>query len=127
VIVNDPETLDAVRKAFQRYEQALMANDLAVLDELFLDSPETLRFGATENLYGIAAIRAFRKARIGGSPRRTLAATIITAYGPDVATANTEFRYAGETRTGRQSQVWVRTARGWQIACAHVSFIEGGM
>jgi Protein of unknown function (DUF3225) len=59
VIVNDPETLAAVSNAFHRYEQALMTNDLVVLDELFLDSPETLRFGSTENLYGIAAIRAF--------------------------------------------------------------------
>jgi len=126
VIVNDPETLAAVSKAFHRYEQALMINDLAVLDELFLDSPATLRFGSTENLYGIVAIRAFRTARIGGSPQRTLKATIITAYGLDLATANTEFQYANETRVGRQSQVWVRTEGGWRIACAHVSFIEDG-
>lgn len=126
MIVNDPETLAAVTEAFYRYEQALMANDLVVLDELFLDSPETLRFGSTENLYGIAAIRAFRKARIGGSPQRTLMATIITSYGRDFATANTEFRYEGGTRLGRQTQVWVLTASGWRIACAHVSFIGGG-
>jgi len=126
VIVNDPETLAAVSNAFHRYEQALMTNDLVVLDELFLDSPETLRFGSTENLYGIAAIRAFRAARIGGSPQRTAKATIITAYGLDVATANTEFGCANETHLGRQSQVWVRTADGWRIACGHVSFVEDG-
>lgn len=124
MIVNDPDTLNAVRKAFDRYEQALMANDLAVLDELFLDSPQTLRFGSTENLYGIAAIRAFRAARIGGSPQRVLKVTIITTYGVDVATANTEFQYPEEKRLGRQTQVWVCTAGGWRIACAHVSFIE---
>ncbi len=127
MIVNDPETLAAVTQAFYRYEQALMANDLAVLDELFLNSPETLRFGAAKNLYGLAAVRAFRAARIGGSPQRTLMATIITAYGREVATANTEFRYAADTRLGRQSQVWVLTADGWRIACAHVSFIEDGI
>jgi hypothetical protein len=80
VIVNDPETLAAASNAFHRYEQALMTNDLVVLDELFLDSPETLRFGSTENLYGIAAIRAFRAARIGDSPQRTAKATIIKRH-----------------------------------------------
>lgn len=127
MIVNEPETLAAVTEAFYRYERALMANDLAVLDALFLDSPETLRFGATENLYGLSAIRAFRAARIGGSPERTLMATVITAYGRDVATANTEFSYADYIRVGRQSQVWVLTEAGGCIACAHVSFIKDGI
>ena len=34
------------------YEQALVTNDVTLLDELFWNSPHTLRYGATENLYG---------------------------------------------------------------------------
>jgi hypothetical protein len=61
--VNIPETLAEVTLAFERYEQALTSNDVAVLDELFWNSPHTLRYGATENLYGHATIAAFRGAR----------------------------------------------------------------
>lgn len=53
MIVNDPETLAAVSNAFHRYEQALMTNDLVVLDEPFLDSPETLRFGSLKIFMGL--------------------------------------------------------------------------
>jgi hypothetical protein len=41
-----------VSAAFARYEQALVSNDVAVLDELFWNSPHTLRYGVGENLYG---------------------------------------------------------------------------
>jgi hypothetical protein len=98
-----------------------MENDTATLDALFWNSPLTLRYGVGERLYGHDAIAAFRSARAGGSPRRVLANTVITTFGHDFATANTEFRRAGETRIGRQSQTWVRTANGWRIVSAHVS------
>ena len=60
---NLPDVLAEVTIAFERYEQALVSNDVAVLDELFWDSPHTLRYGATENLYGIDEFRAFRNGR----------------------------------------------------------------
>lgn len=37
--INDPGTLAEVTAAFERYETALVTNDVAVLDELFWDSP----------------------------------------------------------------------------------------
>ena len=61
--VNLPEVLAEVTSAFERYEQALVGNDVAVLDELFWNDPLTIRYGATENLYGYAEIQAFRAAR----------------------------------------------------------------
>jgi AtzH-like len=68
---NLPEIVDEVRAAFERYEKALVANDVAVLDELFWDSPHTLRYGVAENLHGYAAIRAFpRRALPGGARSR---------------------------------------------------------
>ena len=91
MIVNDPETLAALSVAFARYERALMHNELEVLDSLFWESERTVRFGVGENLYGIAAIREFRSHRPGGSPPRVLHRTVITTFGADYGTANTEF------------------------------------
>ena len=109
--------------AFQRYEAALAANDVEVLNDLFWQSPQTLRYGTDENLYGHAAIAAFRGARLPPGPRQ-LARTVITTYGDDFATANTEFRRSGNPRLGRQSQTWLRLPVGWRIVAAHVSFID---
>jgi hypothetical protein len=100
-----------------------VGNDVAVLDELFWDSPHTLRFGATENLYGFQAIREFRAGRPSAGLARTLGKTVITTYGRDFATANTEFFRHGSDRTGRQSQTWLRTPEGWRVVSAHVSFL----
>jgi hypothetical protein len=121
--INLPEVLAEVTAAFERYEAALAANDTAVLDELFWDSPHTLRYGAGENLYGITAIRAFRNARPAPGARELLR-TAITSYGRDFATANVEFRRPGVDRTGRQSQTWLRTLEGWRVVAAHVSWMS---
>ena len=121
--INLPDVLAEVIAAFERYETALVNNEVAVLDQLFWDSPHTLRYGATENLYGYQAIRAFRASRPSSGPQRTLGKTVITTYGRDFATANTEFFRAGSDRTGRQSQTWMRTADGWRVVSAHVSLL----
>jgi ketosteroid isomerase-like protein len=124
--INDPETLAEVTAAFADYEDALMGNDLDRLDSLFWPSALTVRFGPGQNLYGIDAIRAFRAARVGGSPQRTLSNTVITTFGRDFATAHTEFQREGAARPGRQSQTWVRTDQGWKVAGAHISFLADG-
>lgn len=122
--INLPDVLAEVTAVFLRYEQALVGNDVAVLDELFWDSPHTLRYGATENLYGYGAIRAFRAGRSPQGLARELVHTVITTYGHDFATANTEFRRQGNARSGRQSQTWLRTAQGWRVVAAHVSLLD---
>jgi hypothetical protein len=123
MIIDDPETLAEVTSAFEAYERALMANDVGTLDSLFWASPQALRYGVAECLYGHEAILAFRKARPGGSPQRQLTRTVITTFGKDFAVANAEFRRIGATRSGRQSQTWVRFREGWRIVAAHVSLI----
>jgi hypothetical protein len=120
--INLPLVLAEVRAAFERYEQALCTNDVAVLGELFWDSPHTLRYGAGENLYGFAAIQAFRSARSPAALGRTVLRTVITTYGDSLATANIEFLRVGST-PGRQSQTWVRMEQGWRVVAAHVSLI----
>lgn len=121
--INVPEVLAEVQAAFARYEDALVHNKVEVLDELFWTSPLTVRYGVGENLYGIEAIRAFRNARPAAGLARTLANTVITTYGRDFATAMTEFRREGSTKTGRQSQTWVRRPEGWRVVAAHVSLL----
>lgn len=121
--VNLPDVLAEVTAAFERYEVALVTNDVSVLDELFWNSPHTLRYGATENLVGYDAIQAFRAGRPSQGLAREIFNTVITTYGHDFATANTEFRRTGQTRTGRQSQTWMRTPQGWRVVSAHVSLL----
>lgn len=121
--INIPEVLAEVSLQFARYENALVSNDVAVLDELFWNSPHTLRYGATENLYGFDAIQAFRAGRPAQGLERVILKTVITTYGHDFATANVEFQRAGSARSGRQSQAWLRTPEGWRVVAAHVSLL----
>lgn len=121
--INIPEVVAQVTAAFERYETALVSNDIAVLDELFWHSPHTLRYGVTENLYGYEQIADFRKSRSPVNLERTLINTVITTYGRNFATANTEFQRQGTNRTGRQSQTWILTESGWRIVNAHVSLL----
>jgi len=121
--INQSDVLAEVSAVFVRYEDALVHNKVDVLDELFWDSPHTLRYGAGENLYGIDAIRAFRNARPAVGLARTIVRTAITTYGRDFATTNIEFVREGRTRVGRQSQTWLRLPEGWRVVAAHVSLM----
>ena len=120
-----PDVVAEVTEAFARYEAALVANDVEVLDALFRDDPRTIRYGAAENLYGYAEIKAFRAARSPAGLARTLEKTVITAFGRDFAVASTLFRRATTPgRIGRQTQTWVRFPEGWRVVAGHVSVIE---
>ena len=121
--VNHPATLAEVTAAFRRYEHALVHNDVAVLDELFWNSPHTVRFGVNEHLYGYDAIAAFRAGRPSAGLMRELSRTVIATFGRDFATASTEFRREGVERMGRQTQSWVRMPDGWRVVAAHVSLM----
>jgi hypothetical protein len=121
--INLPAVVAEVTAAFGRYEQALVSNDVTVLDELFWNSSHTLRYGVTENLHGYDAIQAFRAGRPAQGLARTLMNTVITTYGTEFATANTEFQREGSAKSGRQSQTWMRTPEGWRVVSAHVSLL----
>ncbi|WP_157218381.1 oxalurate catabolism protein HpxZ [Flavisphingomonas formosensis] len=126
MLINDPATLAAATSAFEAYEQALMTNDLDALDALFWASECTVRIGPGQNLYGIDAIRAFRSARVGGSPQRRLLKVVITSFGTDFATAHAEFQRDGAPAPGRQTQSWVRFPEGWRVVSAHISMLGEG-
>lgn len=122
--INLPEAVAEVSAAFARYEHALVNNDIATMDELFWNSPHTLRYGITENLLGYGEIQAFRNGRSPKNLARDLCNTVITTYGREYATANTEFRKFDDVRIGRQSHTWLRFPEGWKIVAAHVSWME---
>ena len=126
MLINDPATLAAITDAFWSYEKALMTNDIEALDDFFWPSEFTVRIGPGQNLYGIDVIKAFRLARVGGSPQRALLKTVITSFGTDFATANAEFQRVGAPVPGRQSQTWVRFAEGWRVVSAHISLLGEG-
>ena len=122
--IDIPAVKAEVEAAFDRYERALVTNDVPVLDELFWESPATVRFGATENLFGAEEIAAFRAARSPAGLQREILRRSVTTYGTDFATASITFRREGSTRIGRQQQSWVRFPEGWRVVAAHVSLLE---
>jgi Protein of unknown function (DUF3225) len=125
MIVDDPQTKAEVEAAFAAYEKALTTNDVAALDGFFHDAPTSVRYGGGENLYGSAAIKAFRAARSPAGLMRRLEATQITTFGRDFGVAATLFRRdTTPGKIGRQMQTWVRFPEGWRIVAAHVSVID---
>jgi hypothetical protein len=123
--INLPAVKAEVEAAFALYETALVTNDIDTLQELFWNSPHTIRYGVGENLYGYQEIAAFRAARSPVGLSRTTSRTVITTYGDDFATAATLFhRETTPGKVGRQMQSWVRTSDGWRVVAAHVSVID---
>jgi hypothetical protein len=121
--IDHPEALAEMQAAFQRYETALMENDVAVLDELFLNSPHTVRYGPAENLYGFEEIARYRTGRNVTNIARKLVRVAITTYGRNMAVANCEYERLSDGRRGRQSQTWLRFPDGWRVVSAHVSLL----
>ncbi len=123
--INIPAVLAEAQAEFDRYETALVTNDVVSLDAFFNDDANVVRYGGGENLYGYAEIRAFRAARSPAGLARTLERTVITTYGEDTAVASTLFRRDNAPgRVGRQTQTWIRFREGWRIVAAHVSVID---
>src|SRR5580658_10713758 len=84
-----PEVVAEVKREFERYERALVTNDVPVLDAIFRADPRTVRYGMAEILYGHDEIKAFRGARSPVGLARTISRTVITTYGRDFAVAST--------------------------------------
>ena len=121
--INDPKTIEEVKRAFYEYERALMEDDLEAMANLFRHAPDTVRYGVGECLYGYDEIAAFRKTR-GGSPQRELGKVAISSYGDTMATANAEFFRENTSARGRQSQTWVKFDDGGKVVSAHVSLAK---
>ena len=122
--INRQDVLAEVTERFLQYENAINTNDVATLDGSFFNSPHTVRFGMTEELWSYDEIAAFRRTpNTAGTPRQLIKYEI-TTYGGRLAIANAVFRRDGVDKIGRQSQTWVKFDEGWKVVSAHVSLVD---
>lgn len=126
--INLPDVVAELRELYPRYEQALVSNDVDTLVAMFWSSPDVMRFGVSENLYGQEELEAFRKNRPAANLARTAKRLEIVSFGRDFGSITLEFERdaANGMVRGRQSQVWVRFPEGWRIVSAHVSLLPAG-
>jgi hypothetical protein len=89
--VNLPEVLAELHELYPRYEQALVSNDVETLVAMFWASPQVMRFGVTENLYGHSELEAFRKSRPSANLARTVKRLEIVSFSHDFASITLEF------------------------------------
>jgi hypothetical protein len=122
---NIPEVVAEVKALFERYEQALIDKDVAVLDATFWNSPHTVRLANNEHGYGFDRIHAHRVARPPGPGTKEKRPRLdVLTLGRDLAIVNLIYKVRGKEMTGRQSQTWVRFPDvGWKVVAAHVSAI----
>jgi hypothetical protein len=125
--INEPAVVAEVTDAFTRYNAALVAGDSEALNGFFWNHPSTIRFGATENLFGYDEVSTFRsnqwKKKGPVAPRTTLR-SVVTALDANVAVTQLLTK-SEDGKLNRQTQVWVRAPEGWRIASAHVSAMVG--
>ena len=77
-----PEVVAEVTAAFERYEQALVSNDVAVLDSIFHDDAALPSAMAVARIsMAIRRSRPFAPRARQSGPHRTLSKTVITTYG----------------------------------------------
>lgn len=122
--INNTTIKEEITALCLQYEKALVSNNIEILDHFFWNSPEVVRFGARENLYGIEQLRAFRQSRSPKNLEREMFNLKVVTFGTDTAVATLEFRrtIGGAEQLGRQSQTWYKFPQiGWKIVSAHVS------
>jgi hypothetical protein len=126
MLIDDASTVRELRELYPIYETALVENDVDTLMKMFWAAPEVMRFGVSENLYGITELETFRKGRTSVGLARTVKRLDVVAFGQDVGSITLEFERSaadGKVIHGRQSQMWVRMPEGWRIVAAHVSLL----
>lgn len=69
--IDNPPVVAEITATLDRYDRAIATNDLDALDEMFWRSDKTLRYAPNGNLYGHAAISAFRRGRNISGVERT--------------------------------------------------------
>lgn len=122
--LNAPAVVAEIAELHDAYERALVANDVDALVGFFWDSPQVVRFGVAEHLYGPDAIAAYRQGHTPVFTERKLLRRTIVTLGDGVASVMCELSQSArdQTRHSRQSQVWARFPDvGWRIISAHVS------
>jgi hypothetical protein len=122
--LNHPEVVTELTRIFLDYESALMRNDAEALNAYFWDHGAVTRYGICDRQLGHSALVAYRQSVPPPDFTRTLHDVRITAFGPDLAVAMTEFKRSDTSLHGFQTQTWVRMPQGWKIVSAHVSMVS---
>ena len=120
--INRAAVVAELTEMFQRYEKALADGDNEALLGFFWSDPAVVRFGLADEQRGIDELGAWRLTQPAAAPGRRLYDTVVTTFGGDFAVITTGFDYPDAQPPGRQSQTWARTAAGWRIVSAHVSW-----
>ena len=124
-----PDVVVDVKRQFQAYEKAFMANDVETLIAFFWADPRLTRYGIADRQLGIEEMRRFRRAGPAPDFTRRIENLRITSFGDAMAVAYCEFVRSDTPLRGFQSQTWVRlcepgtTEPAWKIVSAHVSMI----
>ncbi len=122
--VNLPEIVAEVRASFEAYNVAIESGDTAALNSFFWESPNTVRFGNGEHLFGHSEIASFRSGVWKPGGARKLDRVQVTTLGRDFGLTWALFRKPdGTGPISRQSQTWARFPEGWRIIAAHVSAV----
>jgi hypothetical protein len=127
--VNDGlNELNDLKSAFDRYEQALMAGDVAGQAESFWSDPSVVRVDGNGPVIGPEALAEFRARRPTPGPRRLRDLHVVHSPGDTVVTVSVNERLGPDGAViglGTQTQVWARTEEGWRVIAAVVSPMTG--
>ncbi|MEY4488351.1 MAG: hypothetical protein RIQ79_859 [Verrucomicrobiota bacterium] len=121
---NESGLVATLAQLHDAYERALAANDVPALNAFFWDSPDVVRYGVAEQLYGTEALHIYRQGHVPVYTSRRLLRRVISVFGTESASVMSEIELVigGQPGLTRQSQTWIRfPERGWRIVSAHVS------
>ncbi len=107
--------------AFEAYERALVANDLAALDAWFAEGDSVVRVAFGQVQLGSAEVARARRAVPRQTAPRTVERLEVRTWGPDVGGAFAVCRIDATGEVIHQTQIWARRAEGWRVVAAHVS------